>query len=226
MSDEKLRQLEERILRLERQNLELKRARKGLIVEPNLNILGQQTRIDGSLSVASNINLNEITTPSTPPSGQVSLYAKADGLPFVKNDAGVESPIALGGVWQDWTPTLTNLSGGTLNYARYCVIGKFCSFIFKYTLGGAGVGSTPIISLPLTAAASMEDQNIGNARFDDVGTRANPGSVMIESTLGTFYLVAHNTAATYSYLTPISGTIPHTWANTDRIRAQGIYEIA
>jgi len=49
-----LHELEERILRLEKQNLELKRARKGLIVEPALNILGQNTRIDGNLLLGGN----------------------------------------------------------------------------------------------------------------------------------------------------------------------------
>lgn len=49
-----LHELEERILRLEKQNRELKRARKGLIVEPALNILGQNTRIDGNLYLGGN----------------------------------------------------------------------------------------------------------------------------------------------------------------------------
>ena len=139
-----LQELEERILRLEKQNLELKRARKGLIVEPNLNILGQNTRIDGRLSVASNINLNEITTPSTPPSGQLSLYAKADGLPHVKNDAGVESPIALGGVWQDYTVNVYSSSGSISAYTaegKYTSIGKICLFKASCKISNNGTGS-------------------------------------------------------------------------------------
>jgi len=44
-----IKQLEERILRLEKHNAEVYRQRKGLHVEPNRNILGQDTYIDGNL---------------------------------------------------------------------------------------------------------------------------------------------------------------------------------
>jgi len=58
MSDQKLRELEERILKLEKKQAEIYRSRKGLIVEPALNILGQNTKINGDLEVNGNITLN------------------------------------------------------------------------------------------------------------------------------------------------------------------------
>ena len=39
----------------------------------------------------------------------------------------------LGAAWQSWTPTFTNMSGGTLNYAKYHQIGKTIHFRLKYT---------------------------------------------------------------------------------------------
>lgn len=39
--------------------------------------------------------LNEITTPSTPPSGQVSLYVKDGGILYIKDDLGVEKQVIL-----------------------------------------------------------------------------------------------------------------------------------
>lgn len=56
MSDEKLHQLEERILRLEKQNLEIKRGRSGLMVQPTVNKLGQNTEINGNLEIAGSLN--------------------------------------------------------------------------------------------------------------------------------------------------------------------------
>ncbi len=98
--------------------------------------------------------LNEITTPSTPASGQVSLYAKDGGLPFVKNDLGVESPIALGGVWQDWTPSWSasgsmTISSVSLNVARYYTMGKTFTYFVdaRFTLGGTA-NNAVILTLP------------------------------------------------------------------------------
>lgn len=69
-----LHELEERILRLEKQNRELKRARKGLIVEPNLNILGQNTRIDGNLYLGGNaVGVWQDWTPTVTAEGSMTI---------------------------------------------------------------------------------------------------------------------------------------------------------
>lgn len=51
------------------------------------------------------ILLSEVAAPAAAPSGKVRLYAKADGLPYVKDDAGTETP--LGGAGS--TPDLDDL---------------------------------------------------------------------------------------------------------------------
>lgn len=43
------------------------------------------------------IILPEVSASATPPSGKVSVYAKTDGQLYLKNDAGVESPVGGGG---------------------------------------------------------------------------------------------------------------------------------
>ena len=43
------------------------------------------------------IILPEVSASTTPPSGKVSVYAKTDGQLYLKNDAGVESPVGGGG---------------------------------------------------------------------------------------------------------------------------------
>lgn len=42
----------------------------------------------------SSITLTEDTAPGTPLAGRVTLYAKTDGLLYVKNDTGSEMPVA------------------------------------------------------------------------------------------------------------------------------------
>ena len=56
MSEEKIRRLEDDVLRLEKRLNEIYRQRKGLHVEPGKNMLGQNTRIDGDLFLTGEIN--------------------------------------------------------------------------------------------------------------------------------------------------------------------------
>ena len=85
MSD--LKQLEDRILRLEQHMNLIRRARKGLIVEPALNILGQNTRIDGDLSVSNDLSVD----------GNVSVVGNVDAGDLLINSDSLEdlfAPIA------------------------------------------------------------------------------------------------------------------------------------
>ena len=130
--------------------------------------------------------------------------------------------------WQSWTPTFTNLSGGTLNYAKYTQIGKTVFFRWKYTLGGAGVSGTITFSTPNTMnsdiSATSEPIN-GTVSLFDTGTAYHPG-IMRWATSTTINLWAINAAATYTTATGTSSTVPFTWANTDVITVSGSYEAA
>ncbi len=48
-------------------------------------------------SVVSNLNIRETSGANTPATGSVSLYAKADGLLYSKDDAGTETQVSGGG---------------------------------------------------------------------------------------------------------------------------------
>lgn len=79
--------------------------------------------------------------------------------------------------WQSWTPTFTNLSGGTLNYAKYTRVGKTVHFRFKYTLGGAGMGTDPRITLPIAPHAdyvASDTYQINGQLNDATGIRWMP----------------------------------------------------
>jgi hypothetical protein len=133
-----------------------------------------------------------------------------------------------GGVWKSWTPTFTNLSGGTLNYAKYTQIGKTVHFRFKYTLGGAGVSGSVTFSLPVNLNAdynSTADYIHGTASLFDFGTASYIGVIRWASS-STLTIRALNAALSYAAGGDLSSSVPHTWANTDVIQVTGTYEAA
>jgi hypothetical protein len=130
--------------------------------------------------------------------------------------------------WQDWTPTLANLSGGTLTYADYIQIGKTVHFRFRYVLAGAGVGTGPTFTLPVTPHADYVDNDIitGSVELVDTGTARFIGGILINQTNDTADLVVYNAATAKLGVSSITATVPHTWANTDVVSATGTYEAA
>ena len=132
----------------------------------------------------------------------------------------------IGGSWQDWTPTLTNLSGGTLNFAKYMKVGKTIHFRFYYTLAGAGISGAVTISPPVTMASGMDSTHpIGVGSLLDFGTLIYQGVVLAASTTAIGIRV-NNASATYTTYTQLSSTVPFTWGATDAILISGSYEAA
>ncbi len=130
--------------------------------------------------------------------------------------------------WANWTPTLTNLSGGAINISAYTQIGKTVFFVFRYTLAGAGVAGSVSISLPITASANYNTTllPIAQGSIEDSGTASFKAFASIVSTT-TMTLYVENAAGTYVTAdTVLSSTVPMTWANNDKIRLAGFYEAA
>lgn len=131
-------------------------------------------------------------------------------------------------VWQSWAPTTANLSGGTLNYAKYTQIGKTVHFRFKYTLASAGVSGALTITIPITANSDLTGDNIpvGTATMLDTGTQGYFGYVILNSTT-VMEVRPVGTGGSYAtFATAVSSTIPHTWASGDQIIVSGSYEAA
>jgi hypothetical protein len=131
-----------------------------------------------------------------------------------------------GGAWTSWTPSFTNLSGGTLNYAKYTQVGKTILYRIKYTLGGAGVSGSISFSLPvnLTADYVANDSLVGDVTYLDTGNARYTGVVAAGSTASTLSIRAINASGTYSAVADLSATVPFTWGNTDVILVAGSYE--
>lgn len=128
------------------------------------------------------------------------------------------------GAWTSWTPTVTNLSGGT-TFAKYAKIGRIVHFRFRYVLAGAGVGTNPQFTLPFAPSADYtgQDPPIGQSFLIDNTTASYPGPVVFSSG-STADIRVTNAAGTYAAMNTITATIPFTWAVNDALWATGTYE--
>lgn len=133
-------------------------------------------------------------------------------------------------VWQDWTPTLTNitLGNGTL-VARYIQIGKTVSFTISFTLGTTStVGTVGTFTLPVTANTTgyiVTFSEIGVGKAIDVGTADYTILVRLNSST-TVRPILVNAAGTYGASQGITATVPMTWTTGDQLTLTGTYEAA
>jgi len=145
------------------------------------------------------------------------------------NDAHFYSFLGANLAWQSWTPTFTNLSGGTIQFAKYTQVGKTVNYYLKYQLAGAGVAGAVKFTLPVTPSSMYDQLGIslmGIAHYRDAGTASFEGLVLYDSG-STVECRVNGAAATYVTTgNLLSSTIPFTWANTDQIHATGTYEAA
>lgn len=129
--------------------------------------------------------------------------------------------------WASWTPTWTNVSGGTLNFARYNQIGKTVYCRLKYTMAGAGIAGEVSFTLPITAHADFTASLTGETMDStvsliDAGVAYNIGAVLYKSTT-TAYIRCINGS---TQMVAMSSTVPFTWGATDFIQASFSYEAA
>jgi hypothetical protein len=162
--------------------------------------------------------------------GLINTANSIDSLAYVDGSIDPEHLTAGTGsswVWQTWAPTLTNLSGGTLNYAKFIQDGKTVQFRFKYTLASAGVSGLIRVTLPVTSVYVGSAEIIpGSVMLLDIGTSAFSG-VMVPASATAFDIKVYGAAGTYVNLdASTSSTIPHTWASGDVIYCAGSYEAA
>jgi hypothetical protein len=133
-------------------------------------------------------------------------------------------------VWQDFTPSWANVSGGTSNYAKYIQIGKTVHFRAKYTLAGAGVSGSIVLTLPVEANSQYDVASVtpinGGVVFRDDSTSTTKLGIMTWQTSTTVALRPIKVDVTYAESLLASSTIPFTWAANDIILCEGTYEAA
>lgn len=193
--------------------------------------------IDNSTITVDSIAGHSTSTIVTVANMQISngVINSANAVTSTSIAAGAVQPQALqsgtgsGWSWQSWTPTLANMTGGTINYAKYIQIGKTVYYRFKYTLAGAGISGDVTFTLPVTANSDYGldvDQFIGDAAFVDSGSQLYRGSVIPSSTtVGKFR--QWTTASTSVIGTAaLSSSSPFTFGTGDYLLAVGSYEAA
>ena len=134
-----------------------------------------------------------------------------------------------GGAWTSWTPTFTNLAGGTITYAKYTQVGKAITFRLKYSLGGAGVSGAVSLTPPVarkTASGGYEtnDSITGTAVFTDVSTGALAYGPLLFNASGNLATFVWNASTTFLSISNLTSTVPFTWASGDAIVIAGTYE--
>lgn len=205
----------------------------GTISKPNN--FSANTTISSS---AVNANFDEIYDEFNGNISAANLAADAVTTAKIADDAVTGAKIADATVtsanlaiqaWQSWTPTLVNLSGGTLNFAKYIQIGKSVFFRFKYTLAGAGVAGSVTFTLPVAASSdySNHEIEIGQVQYVDAETQLYRGTAiaLLSTTVANLRTVAV-AGANVVNATSLSSTVPFTWGASDTINIQGFYEAA
>ena len=174
-------------------------------------------------------------------SGDWFLMQKASTDETVKVDAGNIVPdgtvvpnklMATTGsswVWQDWTPTWTNLTvGNGTVVAKYTQIGKTVFFRLHFTYGTTSSISGLIgFTSPVTSIAStLQRDIIGNVLFDDTGLSNAIGFACFLGNTNRIDCYVTTASGTYASLAGSSATIPITFANGDTISVNGSYQVA
>lgn len=157
-----------------------------------------------------------------------------DGLAFFETDTA--SIYVYNGGWKLWhrmarayTPTLTNISGAPAVVARYSIASGIAYGSVQLTLNGANIGSGPLISTPVQAAAPAAANKpiIGFAQYSDV----SPGGfyfglVKLESTTNVALMNAQVTGTAIGAAVYVGATSPFTWASGDIVNINFTYEAA
>ena len=175
----------------------------------------------------------EAAAPATPAAAIVRIYAKADGLLYSKDDAGVETLVSGGaggalGAWTNYTPTWTGsgtapaIGNGTL-IGRYKALDSTTYLVRILVL----FGST-------TTAGSTQWRFTLPSGVTSAATQVIPGYITDSGT--GFYAVTANVSNAATTIGAIiaadaAGTrevglgVPMTWTTNDLLVMQGVLEV-
>jgi hypothetical protein len=162
------------------------------------------------------------------PDATTSAKGKIQLAGVLSGTAAVPTFSTTTGAWATWAPTLTNISGGTLNYAKYFQIGKTVHFRLKYTLAGAGVSGLITFTPPVTMSADYAATDTLNATtmFYDVSVTTPYQGNAFTATTTSITLKCLHTDGTRGNNEATSSTNPFTFASGDIVYCSGILEAA
>lgn len=136
----------------------------------------------------------------------------------------------LGGAWNTWSPTLTNITQGNGSVvARYFNQGKTVHFYFKFTMGStSSMGTAPRFSLPFSANTNYDSINsiISRAICVDAGTATYHSIGILANSYADILFRYESISGSIITNTAISSTAPFTWGTSDYLFISGTYERA
>lgn len=140
-------------------------------------------------------------------------------------DSTATTGLKWGGLWQTYTPTLSNMTvGNGTTEARYRQMGNTADVFFKFTLGSTStVSAFPTITLPVNA--KYTNVMIGQNTYTDSGTTYYVGQNLV-SAANTVWFGCNVGFGSYTTVGTLSNTVPFTWGNTDIMWVTMSYEVA
>ena len=144
---------------------------------------------------------------------------------------------SIGAAWETYTPVLTasttnpTLGSGSVVSGKYTQINKLVVANFSFTFGtGATAGSgNYIISMPITAKTTSQaftQNELGWILLRDASTASAGFAYPYISTATTFLLAYQPPTYYVTALSNVTNAAPWTWAASDTISGQIIYEAA
>lgn len=163
----------------------------------------------------------------TAPSEGMFAYSLADDSYYVYSGSAW-MPYNI--VWKSYTPTLSNVTLGT-GYtlsAAWAQLGELVVVNFYFALGATSAITGDVsFSLPVNHASSNRSISAGLATVVDASPAARyAGTVLLSGTPGYAFIRVMNSAGTYVTNTALSATVPITFATSDALSANVIYEAA
>lgn len=106
---------------------------------------------------------------------------------FVPGDVLTADDLNAIGVWQTYTPVLTQnvVRTATINQADYVVINKMCIVNVDLTCTTTGSANDITVSLPLTSKTSGTSDHLGSGLFYDLSATNNVLLSVFRDTAGT-----------------------------------------
>jgi len=121
-------------------------------------------------------------------------------------DSTTATGLKWAGIWQTYTPTLSNLTvGNGTTEARYRRLGNTIDVFFRFTLGStSSVSSFPTITLPVTAKYDSID--VGVNTYTDTGVNNWIGFNFMSS-VNSVWFGATNVAGSYANNSTVQATV-------------------
>lgn len=148
------------------------------------------------------------------------------GFPYSSGDVLTAADMNAIGSWQDYTPTLTNISG-TINFARFCEINQTVVVHFSMTLDAAVTG-TIAVAAPVQFAGFLGGTGVGQITIGTAlaidASSGSYGAPMFVRARGSQFFRFSDFSVASSTSQQADANAPFSWASGDSLRFSATYK--